>query len=247
MSARTSCRSPRSRSGSGVPRPGRAAGCRPAAGTAVASPTSTSTSRAPYASGRCSSAKAGGPQRQDRVEQVPGAGAGAGTGHGNTCSAVTTDAQRSAAYSRAIRWYAGGEVGDGVGDQEGLDVVGERVDRRHQHPDVRVHAADDQLVAPAAAHALQQVGAEEGAVAPLGEHPVAGRGRQLVDHRPVGRGPAHARTPEVLEQAPLLGRPCRRAAPCRPPGRRGRRSVRAAARRCRPARPRTDAGKGWRK
>ena len=46
----------------------------------------------------------------------------------STASVVMTTAHRVAAYSRAIRWCVRGEVGDRVGHQERLDVVGERVD-----------------------------------------------------------------------------------------------------------------------
>jgi len=40
------------------------------------------------------------------------------------------------------------EVGHGVGDQERLDVVRERVRRREQAPEVREDAADHELIAP---------------------------------------------------------------------------------------------------
>ncbi len=96
------------------------------------------------------------------------------------------------------------EVGDGVGHQERLDVVGVGVDRGDQHPDVGVYAAQHQLVAAGGAHPLEQVGVEEGAVAPLGQQPVVRPRRQLLDHLAVGRTGAHARPPEVLEQAALL-------------------------------------------
>ena len=63
------------------------------------------------------------------------------------CSAVTTTAQRCGRVLQREPVVLGGEVGDRVGDEERLDVVGERLDRGHQHADVRVHPADDQLVA----------------------------------------------------------------------------------------------------
>ena len=79
----------------------------------------------------------------------------------------------------------GGEVTDGVGDEEWLDVVGERIEGGGQYPDVSVDPADDELVAALLAQPGQQIRAVERAVAPLGENLVRRPGREFGDDLPV--------------------------------------------------------------
>ena len=75
------------------------------------------------------------------------------------------------------------EIGDGIGDQERLDVALERIAHGHQATDVREHAANDQLIALSRAQQRLEIRALERAVAVLRQHDVAGLRAQALDDR----------------------------------------------------------------
>ena len=96
------------------------------------------------------------------------------------------------------------EVGERIGNHERLNVAHERLQGGGQAANVRVHAADNELVAAGFLEQVLEGAAHERGVAPLGQHGVAVGGCKCVKHAG-GFVILQAVAPEVDEQAAVFG------------------------------------------
>ncbi|SHS84682.1 Uncharacterised protein [Mycobacteroides abscessus subsp. abscessus] len=97
-------------------------------------------------------------------------------------------------------------VRHGIGDDECLDVVLNRVGRGCGDSGKSVDADEDQLIPVGVVQDLQQIGAEELAVLPFGENGICRRGSQRVDDGSLGVVVGHAGTIELAKEPTLLFR-----------------------------------------
>ena len=96
------------------------------------------------------------------------------------------------------------EVGERIRNHKRLNVTHERLQGGGQAANVRVHAADNELVATGLLEQVLEGATHERGVAPLGQHGVAVGGCQFVEHAG-GFVVLQAVAPEVDEQAAVFG------------------------------------------
>ena len=96
------------------------------------------------------------------------------------------------------------EVGERIRNHKRLNVTHERLQGGGQAANVRVHAADNELVATGLLEQVLEGATHERGVAPLGQHGVAVGGCQFVEHTG-GLVVLQAVAPEVDEQAAVFG------------------------------------------
>ena len=96
------------------------------------------------------------------------------------------------------------EVGERIRNHKRLNITHERLQGGGQAANVRVHAADNELIATGLLEQVLEGAAHERGVAPLGQHGVAVGGCQFVEHAG-GLVVLQAVAPEVDEQAAVFG------------------------------------------